>query len=42
MSRSVIFTIGVIVFFVVTTAVIIYGQYLFREMEGGENAATGG
>jgi hypothetical protein len=35
-SRSVLFTIGIVVFFFVTTAVIIYGQSLFRRMEGGD------
>jgi hypothetical protein len=41
-SRSVLFTIGIVVFFVVTTAVIIYGQSLFRRMEGGDIPETVG
>jgi hypothetical protein len=41
-SRSVLFTIGTVVFFAVTTAVIIYGQNLFRRMEGGDIADTAG
>ncbi len=41
MSRNILFTIGTAIFFVVTTAVIVYGQALFRQMEDGGNADAG-
>lgn len=40
MSRTVLFTIGTLIFFTVASAVFLYGLAVFRDMQDRDESAT--